>query len=106
MTSLADKAGRFIPPASDVRARAEVVTWVIWQMANLGPYMGQLFHFMVYAPERIAYATSRYQNEVGRLYGVLERRLAQQPWLAGDDYSIADMASFCATSEWRCTGHD
>ncbi len=106
MIYLADKAGQFIPPASDVRARSETISWLVWQVANLGPYMGQLFHFNVYAPEKLPYAIKRYTNEVGRLYGVMERRLSQQAWLGNDDYSIADMASFALTSEWRRTGHD
>jgi GSH-dependent disulfide-bond oxidoreductase len=106
MIYLADKAGRFLAPPSEIRLRTEVTAWVIWQVANLGPYMGQLFHFMVYAPEKIPYALTRYSNEIGRLYGVLERRLAEHAWLATDQYSIADMASFAATAEWRRTGHD
>jgi GST-like protein len=106
MIYLADKAGRFLSPPSANRARTEITSWVIWQTANLGPYMGQLFHFMVYAPEKIPYALTRYTNEVGRLYGVLERRLTEHAWLAADEYSIADMASFAATAEWRRTGHD
>jgi GST-like protein len=106
MIYLADKAGQFIPPVSDVRARSEVVSWLVWQVANLGPYMGQMFHFKVYAPEKLPYAITRYTNEVGRLYGVMERRLSQQSWLGSEDYSIADMASFALTSEWRRTGHD
>lgn len=106
MIYLADKAGGFIPPVAEVRARNHVVSWLVWQVANLGPYMGQMFHFKVYAPEQLPYAIERYSSEVGRLYGVMERRLSQQAWLGNDSYSIADMAAFAATSEWRRTGHD
>lgn len=106
MIYLADKAGAFIPPVDDIRGRNAVVTWLVWQVANLGPYMGQMFHFKVYAPEKLPYAIKRYSNEVGRLYGVMERRLTEQAWLGADAYSIADMAAFAATSEWRRTGHD
>jgi len=106
MIYLADKAGAFLPAVEDVRARSAVIGWLVWQVANLGPYMGQMFHFKVYAPEKLPYAIERYSNEVGRLYGVMERRLSEQPWLGSDAYSIADMAAFAATSEWRRTGHD
>lgn len=106
MIYLADKAGQFIPPASHIRARSDVTSWLVWQVANLGPSMGQMFHFKVYAPEKLPYAITRYTYEVGRLYGVLEQRLAQQSWLGNDAYSIADMAAFAMTSEWRRTGHD
>ena len=88
---LAEKTGRFLP--SDVRARAEVMQWVFWQMGNLGPMSGQNNHFSNYAVEKIPYAMARYRNEVNRLYGVLNRRLADRPFIAGD-YSIADMASY------------
>jgi GST-like protein len=91
---LADKIGRFIPPAADVRGRAEVLQWLFWQMGGLGPMAGQNHHFSQYAPEKIPYAITRYVNETGRLYGVLDRRLADRPFMAGDAYSIADMASY------------
>ncbi len=91
---LADKIGRFIPPASEVHGRAEVLQWLFWQMGGLGPMAGQNHHFSMYAPERIPYATERYMKETNRLYGVLDRRLADRPFAAGTDYSIADMAIY------------
>jgi len=91
---LADKIGRFIPPPSDVPGRAEVLQWLFWQMGGLGPMAGQNHHFSQYAPERIPYAIDRYVKETNRLYGVMDRRLADRPFLAGEVYSIADMASY------------
>ena len=89
---LADKTGHFIP--SDLRGRTTTLEWLFWQMGGLGPMTGQMGHFHVYAPEKIAYAMDRYRNEVARLLGVLDKRLASHAFLAGDDYSIADMASY------------
>ncbi|WP_407529490.1 glutathione binding-like protein [Methylobacterium oryzisoli] len=89
---LAEKTGRFIP--SDLRGRAEVLQWLFWQMGGLGPMAGQNHHFVQYAPEQIPYAVNRYVNETNRLYGVLDRRLADRPFVAGEAYSIADMASY------------
>jgi GSH-dependent disulfide-bond oxidoreductase len=89
---LAEKTGRFIP--SDLRGRAEVLQWLFWQMGGLGPMAGQNHHFSQYAPEKIPYAINRYVNETNRLYGVLDRRLADRPFVAGEEYSIADMASY------------
>ncbi|MCU0888810.1 MAG: glutathione binding-like protein [Rubritepida sp.] len=91
---LADRIGRFIPPPAEVHARAEVLQWLFWQMGGLGPMAGQNHHFSQYAPEKIPYAINRYVNETGRLYGVLNKRLADRAFMAGDDYSIADMASY------------
>jgi len=91
---LADKLGKFIPPAAEIRPRAEVLQWLFWQMGGLGPMAGQNHHFSMYAPEKIPYAINRYVNETGRLYGVLNRRLADREFVAGDAYSIADMASY------------
>jgi GST-like protein len=88
---LAEKTGRFLPSAP--RARLEVLQWLFWQMGGFGPMLGQAHHFNAYAPERIRYAMDRYTNEAGRLYGVLDRRLAGGDYVAGD-YSIADMAIF------------
>jgi GST-like protein len=91
---LADKIGRFIPPPAAPHARAEVLQWLFWQMGGLGPMAGQNHHFSQYAPEKIPYAIHRYVNETGRLYGVLNKRLADRAFVAGDAYSIADMASY------------
>ena len=88
---LAEKFGRFIP--SDLNGRVEVLQWLFWQMGGLGPMAGQNHHFAVYAPEKLPYAIDRYVRETNRLYGVMNRRLADRPFLAGD-YSIADMACY------------
>jgi len=89
---LAEKTGKFIP--SDLAGRAEVLQWLFWQMGGLGPMAGQNHHFRNYAVEKIAYAIDRYVNETNRLYGVLNKRLADRAFVAGKDYSIADMASY------------
>ena len=88
---LAEKTGRRLP--GDVRGRAEVTQWLFWQMGGLGPMAGQNHHFSVYAPEKIPYAIERYTKETNRLYGVLNRRLADRAFVAGE-YSIADIASY------------
>jgi GSH-dependent disulfide-bond oxidoreductase len=88
---LADKTGQFIAP--DLRGRTDTIQWLFWQMGNLGPMAGQNNHFNNYALDKIPYAMERYRNEVNRLYGVLNTRLADRPFIAGD-YSIADMASY------------
>jgi GST-like protein len=88
---LADKADRFIPRA--LRDRLDCIQWLFWQMANLGPMAGQNHHFGLYAPEKIAYAIDRYVRETGRLYAVLNKRLADREFIVGE-YSIADMASY------------
>ncbi len=89
---LAEKTGKFLP--QDLRGRTAATEWLMWQMGGLGPMMGQHGHFKLYAPERIAYATERYRNEVLRLFGVMDRRLTDHEYLAGSEYSIADMACF------------
>ena len=89
---LAEKIGRFIP--KDLRGRVEVLQWLFWQMGGLGPMAGQNHHFVQYAPERIPYAMERYVKETNRLYGVLNKRLADRAFVAGEDYSIADMACY------------
>jgi GST-like protein len=88
---LAEKTGKFIP--SDIRGRAEVLQWLFWQMAGLGPMAGQNGHFNTYAAEKIPYAIDRYVKETNRLYGVMNKRLADREFLAGP-YSIADMACY------------
>jgi GST-like protein len=88
---LADKVGQLIP--KDVRGRTCVLEWLMWQMGGLGPMLGQTHHFRNYAPEKIPYAIDRYTNEAHRLYGVLDRRLKEREYLAGE-YSIADIASW------------
>jgi GST-like protein len=88
---LAEKTGKFLP--TELRGRVEVLQWLFWQMGGLGPMAGQNHHFSVYAPEKIDYAIKRYVNETARLYAVLNKRLADRDYIAGD-YSIADMASY------------
>ncbi|MBH8565492.1 glutathione S-transferase N-terminal domain-containing protein [Nostoc sp. CENA67] len=88
---LAEKTGKLIP--EDLRLRVEVLQWLFWQMAGLGPMAGQNHHFSNYAPEKIDYAINRYVNETGRLYAVLDKRLADREFVAGD-YSIADIAAY------------
>ena len=88
---LAEKTGRFLPAVQP--ARVDVQQWLFWQMGGLGPMAGQNHHFVNYAPEKIAYAVDRYVNETARLYAVLDRRLADREYIAGE-YSIADMASY------------
>ena len=88
---LADKTERFVP--RDPRARLDCIQWLFWQMGNLGPMAGQNHHFAHYAPEKNAYAIDRYVKETGRLYAVLNKRLADREFIAGD-YTIADMASY------------
>ena len=89
---LAEKTGRFIP--SDLRGRQEVSQWLLWQMGGLGPMAGQNHHFNRFAKEKIPYAIERYVNETARLYGVLDKRLADRDFVAGSEYSIADMAIY------------
>jgi GST-like protein len=88
---LAEKTGKFLP--QDLHGRTEVMQWLFWQMGGLGPMAGQNHHFRNYAPEKIPYAIERYVKETNRLYGVLNKRLADREFVAGD-YSIADMASY------------
>jgi GST-like protein len=95
---LAEKTGRFIP--SDTRGRTDVMQWLFWQMAGLGPMAGQNHHFAHYAPEKIPYAIDRYLKETNRLYGVLDKRLAGREYIAGE-YSIADMASYPWIVLWQ-----
>ncbi len=86
---LAEKTGRFLP--KELHGRFEALQWLMWQMGGLGPMLGQAHHFRQYAPEKIQYGVDRYTNEANRLYGVLNKRLADRAFVAGD-YSIADMA--------------
>ena len=100
---LGEKFGRFYP--RDVRARVEVNEWLFWQVGGLGPMLGQRGHFAVYAKEKLPYAIERYQNETHRLYGVMDKRLADHEFLAGE-YSIADMAAYPWTASWANQGID
>ena len=89
---LAEKTGRFMP--EETLARYRVVQWLMFQMGHIGPMLGQAHHFRQYAPDRIPYAVDRYTNEAARLYKVMDTRLGESPYLAGDDYTIADIACF------------
>lgn len=100
---LGRKTGQFYP--QDERARVETEQWLFWQMGGLGPMAGQAHHFRQYAPEKIAYGIDRYTNEVNRLYGVMNKRLADRPFLAGE-YSIADMAAWPWVVPYKNQGQD
>jgi GST-like protein len=89
---LAEKSGRLIP--SDIRGRKTVLEWLFWQVGGLGPMAGQNHHFSQYAPEKLTYAIERYVKETNRLYGVLNRRLEGRDFIAGSDYTIADIACY------------
>lgn len=88
---LAERTGRFLP--TDLQSRYRCLTWLFWQVGGLGPMAGQAHHFRAFAPEQVPYAIRRYTDEVNRLYGVLDRALAEQEWVGGE-YSIADMACY------------
>ncbi|MGD8428785.1 MAG: glutathione binding-like protein [Ectothiorhodospiraceae bacterium] len=101
---LAEKTGQLIP--ADAAGRYRTIEWLMFQMGNLGPMLGQAHHFRQYAPERLQYAYDRYTNEAGRLYGVMDDRLADVPFLAGESYSIADIAAFPWTRSHERQGQD
>ena len=100
---LGRKTAKFYP--GNERLRVEVDQWLFWQMANLGPKAGECHHFRQYAPERIGYSTDRFTNEMNRLYGVMNRRLADRDFLAGP-YSIADMACVSWARRWERQGQN
>ena len=97
---LAEKSGRFLP--ADARARYAALQWLMFQMGGVGPMFGQTHHFLRYAPEPVPYAIERYRTETARLYGVLNRRLSEADFLAGE-YSVADIATYpwVARHEWH-----
>jgi GST-like protein len=101
---LAEKTGKFLP--ADPAQRYATLQWLMFQMGGLGPMLGQAHHFRIYAPEQIEYAVNRYTNEARRLYGVMEKQLGKHPYLAGDDYTIADIAAFPWTRSWKNQGID
>lgn len=101
---LAEKTGRFLAPAGPARYAA--MQWLMFQMSGIGPMFGQLYHFRADAVDRIDYAVERYTKEARRLYRVLDRRLAASPYLAGEDYSVADMATWPWTHGIDRQGHD
>ncbi len=99
---LAGKTGKFLP--EDVRGKYDALQWLMFQMGGVGPMLGQAHHFRIYAPEKIEYAINRYTNEAKRLYGVIDKQLSQHAWLAGDSYSIADIATFPWLRSWQNQG--
>ena len=100
---LAGKTGRFLP--ADTRGKYVALQWLMFQMGGLGPMLGQAHHFRIYAPEKVEYAIKRYTNEAQRLYGVMDKRLAEVPYFAGE-YSIADMAIYPWTRSHANQGVD
>ncbi len=101
---LAEKTGRFLPSAGHTRYAA--LQWLMFQMSSVGPIFGQCYHFRTDAAERIDYAINRFTNEARRLYGVMDRRLAETEYLAGSEYTIADIATWPWTHSIDKQGHD
>ena len=101
---LASKFDRFLPKGD--RERFKVLEWLMFQMGGVGPMLGQAHHFRLYAPEKLEYAVNRYTNEAKRLYGVMDRQLAGQEWIAGNEYTIADIAIFPWLRSWQNQGID
>ena len=99
---LAEKTGKFLP--LDPVGRYTTMQWLMFQMGGVGPMLGQAHHFRIYAPEKIEYAVNRYSNEAKRLYGVMDKQLGVTRYLAGNDYSIADIATFPWTRSWKNQG--
>jgi GST-like protein len=106
MLYIAEKAGQFLP--TDLAGRYEVVQWVMWQMANQGPKSGEAGHFRRLGDSQgdQSYAVRRFTDEVNRLYGVLNNRLYDRPWIAGEDYTIADMICYPWTVGWQGQGQE
>jgi GST-like protein len=101
---LAAKTGRFLP--ADLRGRYAALEWLMFQMGGVGPMLGQAHHFRIYAPEKIGYAIDRYSNEAKRLYQVMDKRIANHRYIAGDEYTIADIAIFPWLRSWKNQGID
>jgi GST-like protein len=99
---LADKTGRLMP--ADAHDRLVALQWLVFQMANVGPMLGQVHHFRHYTPEQMPYAIERFTNETKRIYGVLDGRLAEAKYLGGDEYSMADIATFPWLVSWEWQG--
>ena len=99
---LANKTGKFL--GNTEREKLNTLQWLMFQMGGFGPMLGQAHHFRLYAPEQIEYAVNRYTNEAKRLYGVLNKQLGKTAYLAGDHYTIADMACFPWTRSWKNQG--
>lgn len=101
---LAAKTGKLLPKTD--REKFEVLQWLMFQMGGVGPMLGQAHHFRIYAPEKIDYAVNRYTNEARRLYGVMDQQRAKHPYIAGKQYSIADIAIFPWLRSWQNQGID
>jgi GSH-dependent disulfide-bond oxidoreductase len=101
---LASKTGKFLPKTD--RQKFEVMQWLMFQMGGVGPMLGQNHHFRLYAPEKIEYAVNRYTNEAKRLYGVMDKQLAKNKYIAGNTYTIADIAIFPWLRNWKNQGID
>ncbi|MEI7532440.1 MAG: glutathione binding-like protein [Betaproteobacteria bacterium] len=99
---LAGKTGKFLPKST--REKYEVLQWLMFQMGGVGPMLGQTHHFRLYAPEKIEYAINRYTNETKRIYGVIEKQLSKNAYIAGKAYSIADIAIFPWLRNWKNQG--
>ena len=99
---LAGMTGKFLGHTD--REKFTTLQWLMFQMGGVGPMLGQAHHFRIYAPGKIEYAVNRYTNEAKRLYGVMDRRLGESPYLAGDAYTIADIATFPWTRSWKNQG--
>ena len=101
---LAAKTGKFLPKTD--RQKYDVLQWLMFQMGGVGPMLGQAHHFRIYAPEKIEYAVNRYTNEAKRLYGVMDRQLSTRKFIAGNQYTIADIAIFPWLRSWQNQGID
>lgn len=101
---LASKAGKFL--GNTDREKFVTLQWLMFQMGGVGPMLGQAHHFRIYAPEKIEYAVNRYTNEAKRLYGVIDKQLSNNAYLAGDKYTIADIATYPWLRSWKNQGID
>ena len=101
---LASKFNRFLPKSD--AAKFETLQWLMFQMGGVGPMLGQAHHFRIYAPEKIDYAYDRYTNEAKRLYGVLDKQAQKHPYIAGKQYTVADIATFPWLRSWQNQGID
>ena len=101
---LADKTGRFFP--QEGHARYETLAWLMFQMGGVGPMFGQAHHFLKFNPGKAPYAEERYGNETRRLYGVMDKRLGESRYLAGDEYTIADIATWPWAARYQWQGVD
>jgi len=99
---LAGKSGKFLGHTD--REKFNTLQWLMFQMGGVGPMLGQTHHFRIYAPEKIEYAINRYTNEAKRIYGVIDKQLSQHPYLAGNEYTIADIATFPWLRSWKNQG--